>query len=84
MLTLAVGIFLLWASSDIDSGVYVKTFCKGADDRRCVSLTFDDGPHPKYTEEILNIFMVERKLPEFAEKVIGICKRGNIHTVIIR
>lgn len=30
-------------------------FCHGAREEKYVALTFDDGPHPKYTEKILSI-----------------------------
>ncbi len=32
-----------------------EAFCHGTREKRCVALTFDDGPHPRYTEKILSI-----------------------------
>lgn len=49
--------FLYWASSDIDSGVYVNCLCYGSDTKRCVTLTFDDGPNEEMTPKILDILM---------------------------
>lgn len=47
--------FLYWASSDIDSGVYLNCLCNGSDTKRCVTLTFDDGPNEEMTPKILDI-----------------------------
>ena len=33
----------------------MKTLCRGNDDRRCVSLTFDDGPDDVMTPKVLDI-----------------------------
>ena len=78
---LAVLAFFIWASADIDSGVYVNCFCKGSGDRRCVSLTFDDGPDENMTPKVLDVlkkynikatfFLIGKK----AEKNPAIVKR---------
>ena len=32
-----------------------KVYCRSSRETKQIALTFDDGPHPRYTEEILNI-----------------------------
>lgn len=48
-------IFLVWASADIDSNVYLKSLCKGKTDAKIVTLTFDDGPDEIMTPRVLDI-----------------------------
>lgn len=38
--------FLIWGSSTIESGYFVKSFNKGPQNSNKIALTFDDGPHP--------------------------------------
>ena len=51
----AVNIFMVWASADVGSNIYVKAHCKGAVKDRCVSLTFDDGPDAENTAKVLDV-----------------------------
>lgn len=88
LMFLAVGGFLFWASSYIDSGVYIKTLCKGSDDRRCVSLTFDDGPDEFMTPKVLDIlkendikatfFIIGSKAEKYPELVSRIIDEGHL------
>ncbi len=48
-------LFLLWASADIGSNVYVRTLCRGVKNKRVVAITFDDGPDERMTPEVLDI-----------------------------
>jgi peptidoglycan/xylan/chitin deacetylase (PgdA/CDA1 family) len=48
--------FLMYASFFPTSGIlFGKTYYKGRGKRKQVALTFDDGPHPDYTHELLDI-----------------------------
>ncbi len=50
--------FLVWASADIGSRVYLKTFCRAEaskDARPRVALTFDDGPSEQMTAKVLDV-----------------------------
>lgn len=58
--------FLVWASADVGSGVYLKALCRrrsgrsgspndGAGPAGCVALTFDDGPDPTMTPRVLEV-----------------------------
>lgn len=38
--------FVLWGAFRIQSGVFVKSYCKGDESANKIALTFDDGPHP--------------------------------------
>lgn len=53
IIVLTVTAFLVWACATISSGVWLKAECRGR--RGSVYLTFDDGPEPGRTEEILEI-----------------------------
>lgn len=53
IIVLTVTAFLVWACATISSGVWLKAECRGRGGR--VYLTFDDGPEPGRTEEILDI-----------------------------
>lgn len=51
----AVLAILFYASYDISSGVYLRTFCKKNTTEKVVALTFDDGPEPVNTEKVLDV-----------------------------
>ena len=51
----ALNIFLVWASTDVGSNIYVKAYCKGAVNDKCITLTFDDGPNAKNTTKVLDV-----------------------------
>lgn len=80
--------FLFWASSDIDSGVYMTCLCKGPEDRKCVCLTFDDGPDENMTPKILDIlkkhnlkgtfFVIGEKAEKNPDLVSRIIDEGHI------
>ena len=46
---------ILIAASMLMSSSPCRIFSKVTSDKKVVALTFDDGPHPKYTDEILDI-----------------------------
>lgn len=48
-------LFLVWASADIGSNIYLKTRCKGRTTDKVVALTFDDGPDGDMTPRVLDI-----------------------------
>lgn len=50
-----VMLFFFYASYNINSGVYVKAFCRKKTTDKTVALTFDDGPDDTYTPQILDI-----------------------------
>ena len=41
---------------------YGNLYCRNAASTKKIALTFDDGPHPRYTKEILKI-LAEYKIP---------------------
>ncbi len=64
-------ILLFFGSKNICSQFYIKTKCK-SEDKSKVHLTFDDGPHPEITPEILAI------LKKHNQKTIFFCTGQNI------
>ena len=88
LIVLGIGGFLFWASTDIDSGIYIDTLCKGAEDRRCVSLTFDDGPDEVMTPKVLDVlkengikatfFIIGSKAEKHPELISRIVEEGHI------
>ena len=46
--------FMVWASADVGSNIYLKTLCRGSKEKRSVCLTFDDGPHEEMTPRVLD------------------------------
>lgn len=52
---ICAAIFLFYASYSIGSGIYVKAFCRKKTTEKIVALTFDDGPDPQYTPQVLDV-----------------------------
>ena len=84
---IAVSLFLVWASADIGSNIYLKTICKGTMDKKFVVLTFDDGPDPDMTPLVLTVlkeynvkatfFLVGCKVDKYPEIVKRIIAEGH-------
>ena len=76
LIILAV-LICLYGSFSIRSSLFGKIYWRGRTDRKQVALTFDDGPHPRFTREILKIlrdehvpatfFFVGKKLDAFPD-----------------
>lgn len=77
-------VFLVWASADIGSGVYLKTLCKRETNEPFVALTFDDGPDAVMTPRVLDtlnrygvkatFFLVGEKVrnyPDIVRRIVG-------------
>lgn len=47
-------LFFIYASLSIQSGVYIKAVCRGDSRKNQIALTFDDGPDPETTPELLD------------------------------
>ncbi len=47
--------FLIYASYSIQSGIYLRAFCRQRTEERVVALTFDDGPDPTETPRVLEV-----------------------------
>ena len=47
--------FMIYASYSIESGIYIKAFCRMRTNDRIVALTFDDGPDNIQTPKVLDV-----------------------------
>lgn len=54
--------FLVYASCNIRSNIYLKVFCKKQTTEKIVALTFDDGPDPVQTPKVLKV-LKEQQIP---------------------
>lgn len=86
---------MVYASASVEHSPYLKSLCrkKGAAGR--IALTFDDGPHPVRTREVLDVlsehgveaafFLIGEKAVENEDTVREIVSRGHIvgnHTAV--
>ncbi len=88
VIILCVTLFLVWASADIGSNIYLKTLCQGDKNGKVVTLTFDDGPDEKMTPLVLDIlknygikatfFLVGNKVEQYPEIVRRIMAEGHV------
>lgn len=89
MIVITVALFMVWASADVGSGVYLHTVCRKQTDRPYVALTFDDGPDETMTPRVLDIlgrhgikatfFVVGEKVRRYPDLVRRMVDEG--HTV---
>lgn len=86
---LVITLFLVWASADISSNIYLKTICKSDTKDQVAALTFDDGPDEVMTERVLDVlkrhdikatfFLIGDKVDKYPHIVKRIVEEG--HTV---
>ena len=84
---LVITLFLVWASADIGSNIYLKTICKGNSEDQVAALTFDDGPDEVMTERVLDVlkrhnikatfFLIGEKVDKYPHIVRRMVKEGN-------
>jgi peptidoglycan/xylan/chitin deacetylase (PgdA/CDA1 family) len=55
IITLLFLVHLIYASSNICSQAYIKTYCKSETNEKKIAITFDDGPDSEITPEVLEI-----------------------------
>lgn len=83
-----VNIFMVWASADVGSNIYVKAHCKGTNRDRCVALTFDDGPNAENTAKVLDVlkrhniratfFLIGKNVDEHPALAARMAEEGHI------
>lgn len=83
-----LGFLLFYASYSIQAGFYLKALCRGEKNEKVLSLTFDDGPHPVHTFEVLEIlkeygapatfFCIGREAEKYPEVVQRIGSEGHV------
>lgn len=52
---ITVLLIMVWASADISSGIYLKSFCRKSTTEKILTLTFDDGPDEIMTPKVLDV-----------------------------
>lgn len=82
-----LGALSLYASFSIRSSLFGKIYWRGRTDLQQVAITFDDGPHPRFTRQILEIlnrekvpatfFLVGKKVEAYPEVVQEIAAQGH-------
>lgn len=85
---IALTIFLVWASADVGSNVYLKAVCKKNTEEKVVALTFDDGPNERMTPLVLDVlkkhdikatfFLIGNKADRHPEIVRRMVSEGHI------
>ena len=60
-----LGAILAWGVVDIRSQFFGKTYCHVSRSVTCIALTFDDGPDPSLTPDILRILEENRLVATF-------------------
>lgn len=80
-------LFLVWASADVGSNVYLKTICRADTKEKVVALTFDDGVEEN-TTKVLDVlkkhniqatfFLVGSKVEKHPDIVKRIVNEGHI------
>lgn len=88
ILTLMLILFMVWASADVGSNIYLKTICKAETEDKVIALTFDDGPEDAMTEKVLDVlkkyniqatfFLVGSKVEQYPDIVKRIFEEGHI------
>ena len=92
LIFLAVGLVVIavlaWGSASIRSDLYLHALCRGGRNERSVALTFDDGPDPVRTPEVLDVlarygvratfFLVGEKAAAYPELVRRIVAEGHV------
>jgi len=87
LITLLI-IFLVYASCNIRSNIYLKVFCKKQTEDKIVAITFDDGPDPVQTPKVLQVlkeqqipacfFCIGHKVEENEELIRQIINEGHL------
>ncbi len=81
-------IYLISCSANICSQAYIKTLCKADTNQKKIAITFDDGPDPKITPQVLSIldkynakatfFCIGKHIEDNKELLKEIDKKGHI------
>ena len=88
ILLFVLTLFLVWASADVGSNIYLKAVCKGSDKKKVIALTFDDGPDELMTPKVLDVlkrydikatfFLIGTKVDKNPDIVKRIVEEGHI------
>lgn len=81
-------IYLITCSANICSQAYIKTLCKAETRNKKIAITFDDGPNPETTPEVLSLldkynikatfFCIGKQITDNKELLKLIDKKGHL------
>ncbi|HEX8515860.1 MAG TPA: polysaccharide deacetylase family protein [Bacteroidia bacterium] len=81
-------LLIIYGSSNINSGFYIKAYSNGATSEKIIALTFDDGPNREHTPGILKIlrehdvpatfFVIGKNIPGNEELIRKIADEGHL------
>ncbi len=87
LLCLAFAVLVAFSVVPVSAQNFVKVYGGSNNDEMKIALTFDDGPHPKYTEKILDIlarydikatfFMVGQNVEYYTETAKRVMNEGH-------
>lgn len=87
LLLAGIGV-IAWGAFNIQGNFFLKAIHRGDTANRQIALTFDDGPHPVYTPQVLNLldqynagatfFCIGRNVEQHPEAVKQICAAGHM------
>lgn len=88
IICICVVLFLIWASADVGSNIYLRTICRADCTEKIVALTFDDGPDELMTPRVLDVlkkhavhatfFLVGKKISGNKELVRRMIEEGHL------
>ncbi len=88
LLLILYAAIITYGSAKVNSGFFLKAFCRGDKTKKQFTLTFDDGPDPVNTPLLLDLlkkanvsatfFCIGEKLEKHPEVAAGIFKEGHI------
>lgn len=81
-------VVIVWGSSKVNSNFHFKVYCKGETNEKKVAITFDDGPDPELTPQVLDVlkrhnvkaafFCIGKKIEASPELVKRMLSEGHI------
>jgi peptidoglycan-N-acetylglucosamine deacetylase len=87
LLIISIGI-IVWGSANIQANFFLKAIHQGIATTRQIALTFDDGPHPVYTPQVLALlkqhsiqatfFCIGKHVAQYPEIVKQIHMQGHV------
>ena len=88
ILLIIYSLLLFWGSYDVGSNFYFQTICSAKTNNKQIAISFDDGPLPQFTPQVLQIlkehqvpaafFCIGKRAQEHAELLKQIIAEGHL------